>query len=154
VAVNKSKAKGSRAESALCKVLTPITGWNWERIPLSGSLDAKHGLKGDVYIPKQLNKYCVEVKHYKDDHLTSKMLSSKSPQVLDWWEQTIRETEENEVENPLLVFKFDRSKWFCAFLEEPINDYRHFYFSDGFYLAKLDDYLTDRQKYDWVWAKQ
>ena len=98
MAVNKSKAKGSRAELALCKYLTPITGWNWERIPLSGSLDAKHGLKGDVYIPKQLNKYCVEVKHYKDDHLTSKMLSSKSPQVLDWWEQTIRETEENEAE--------------------------------------------------------
>jgi hypothetical protein len=82
------------------------------------------------------------------------MLSSKSPQVLDWWEQTMRETEENEVENPLLVFKFDRSKWFCAFLEEPVNDYRHFYFSDGFYLSKLEDFLTDRQKYDWVWAKQ
>ena len=154
MAVNKSKAKGSRAESALCEVLTKSTGWNWERIPLSGALDAKHGSKGDVYIPKQLNKYCVEVKHYKDGHLTSKVLTSKSPQLLSWWEQTLRETEENEVENPLLAFKFDRSKWLCGFTEEPINDYKHFYFSGGFYLAKLDDFLTDREPTDWVWSKQ
>jgi len=51
---NKSKAKGTRAETACCVVLRKYTGWNWERIPLSGALDAKHGLKGDVYIPKEL----------------------------------------------------------------------------------------------------
>jgi len=150
---NKSKAKGTRAEAAACVVLRKFTGWNWERIPLSGALDAKHGLKGDVYIPKQLNKYSVEIKHYKDDHLTSRMLSGKNPQVHDWWLQTIREQEENEAESPLLIFKFDRSKWFCAFLEEPVNDYRHFYYSEGYYLAQLEDYLTDRIKDDWVWQR-
>lgn len=153
MAVNKSKAKGSRAEAAVCKVLRAYTGWNWERIPLSGALDAKHGLKGDVYVPKELMKYCVEVKHYKDDHLTSKMLTGKNPQVQEWWNQTVREQLENEAAYPLLIFKFDRSKWFCAFKEEPINDYRHFYFSEGYYLAKLEDYLTDRKKYDWVYKK-
>jgi hypothetical protein len=149
-----SKAKGSRAESAACKIMRNSTGWGWERVPLSGGLDSKHGLKGDIYIPKQLNKYCVEIKHYKDDHLTSKMLTGKNPQIMEWWEQTTRETRENEVDHPLLIFKFDRSKWFCAFIEEPINDYRHFYFSEGIYLSKLEDYLTDRKNYDWVWQKQ
>jgi hypothetical protein len=150
---NKSKAKGTRAEAAACVVLRKYTGWNWERIPLSGALDAKHGLKGDIYIPKELMKYSVEIKHYKDDHLTSKMLTGKTPQIQEWWNQTLREQEENEVENPLLIFKFDRSKWFCAFLEEPVNDYRHFYYSEGYYLALLEDYLTDRTKEDWVWQR-
>ena len=151
---NKSKAKGTRAEAAACTELRKATAWNWDRIPLSGALDAKHGLKGDVYIPKQMNKYCVEIKHYKDDHLTSKMLTGKYPQVLEWWDQTTREQEENEAEHPLLIFKFDRSKWFCAFLEEPINDYRHFYYSEGFYLAKLEDFLGDKKKEDWVWERK
>jgi len=150
---NKSKAKGTRAEAAACKVLTAQTGWNWERIPLSGALDAKHGLKGDIYIPKELMKYSVEVKHYKEDHLTSKMLTGKYPQIQEWWDQTVREQQENEAEHPLLIFKFDRSKWFCAFQEEPFNDYRHFYYSEGYYLAKLEDYLTDRKKEDWVWQR-
>lgn len=150
---NKSKAKGTRAESAVCKVLTKVTGWNWERIPLSGALDAKHGLKGDVYIPKELMKYCVEVKHYKDDHLTSKLLTGKYPKVLEWWDQTTREQKENNVDHPLLVFKFDRSKWFCAFQQEPENDYRYLYYSEGFYVAKLDDYLLDRKPSDWVWQR-
>jgi hypothetical protein len=151
---NKSKAKGTRAEAAVCKVLSTNTGRNWERIPLSGALDAKHGLKGDVYIPKELMKYCVEVKHYRDDHLSSKLLTSKSPKILEWWEQTLRETRENEVENPLLIFKFDRSKWFCAFLQEPIQEYRFLYFSEGFYLAKLEDYLMDRDTEEWVWDRK
>jgi len=51
------------------------------------------------------------------------------------------------------VFKFDRSKWFCAFLQEPVNEYRYLYYSEGIYLAKLDDWLTDRCKDDWVWKR-
>jgi len=150
---NKSKAKGTRAEAAVCVVLRKATGWNWERVPLSGALDAKHGLSADVYIPKELMKYSVEVKHYKDDHLTSKLLTGKTPQIMEWWEQTVREQQENEAEHPLLVFKFDRSKWFCAFLQEPVNEYRYLYYSEGIYLAKLDDWLTDRCKDDWVWKR-
>ena len=151
MAYNKSKAKGSRAESAACAYLTPRTGWEWERIPLSGALDPKHGLKGDIYIPKTLMNFCVEVKHYKDDHLTSKLLTGKNPQLLEWWEQTLRETGEmGESIKPLLIFKFDRSKWFCGFQDEPYNDYRHLYYSEGLYLATLDDYLLDRKREDWA----
>jgi len=150
---NKSKAKGTRAEAAAAKYLSDKTGWKWERIPLSGALDEKHGLKGDIYIPKEINKYCIEVKHYKDDHLTSKALTDKSPILLQWWEQAVREAKQNDSDNPLLIFKFDRSKWFAGFREEPINDYRYLYHSEGVYLAKLDDYLKDRKPNDWVYQK-
>lgn len=139
-----SRAKGARAEADIVKKLSEYTGLNFKRIPMSGALDASHGLKGDVYIPNSLNIFCVEVKHYKDDHYTSKLLTDKEPQLLVWWKQTIREAAQIS-RKPLLIFKFDRSKIFVAFKDMP-NDtnYRCTFNSiDGheFYVAKLDDWL-------------
>jgi len=108
-----SKAKGRTAELKARDVLRKYTTLGWERTPLSGALDKKHKMKGDLYIPESKNTFCVEVKHYKDDHLTSKVLTDKSPTFLQWWEQTTREAEEVSRE-PLLIFKFNRSKWFVA----------------------------------------
>ena len=109
-----SRAKGRTAETNAKKELIKLTGLGWERTPLSGALSAKHKLKGDLYVPGVYIKYCIEVKHYKDDHLTSKILTSKNPQFKVWWEQAVREAKEMEKE-PLLIFKFNRSKWFAAF---------------------------------------
>jgi hypothetical protein len=109
-----SRAKGRTAETNAKKELIKLTGLGWERTPLSGALSTKHKLKGDLYVPDTPIKYCVEVKHYKDDHLSSKILTNKNTQFQIWWEQTIREAREIEKE-PLLLFKFDRSKWFAAF---------------------------------------
>jgi hypothetical protein len=109
-----SRQKGRTAEMNAKKELIKLTGLNWERTPMSGALSAVHKLKGDLYVPDAITKYCVEVKHYKDDHLTSKILTSKTPQIRTWWEQTVRESLEIDKE-PLLIFKFDRSKWFAAF---------------------------------------
>lgn len=109
-----SRAKGRTAEMNAKKELRKLTGLQWERTPMSGALSAVHKLKGDVYIPDTKIKYCVEIKHYKDDHLTSKIITSKRPQIEIWWEQTIRESRQMDKE-PLLVFKFDRSKWFAGF---------------------------------------
>ena len=139
-----SRAKGARAEADIVKKLSDYTGLNFKRIPMSGALDASHGLKGDVYIPNSLNIFCIEVKHYKDDHYTSKLLTDKKPQLIEWWEQTIREAAQIS-RKPLLIFKFDRSKIFVAFKDMP-NDtnYRVTFNSiDGheFYVAKLDDWL-------------
>jgi Holliday junction resolvase len=120
-----SRAKGARAEADLVKKLKEHTKLEWKRIPLSGALDAAHGLKGDLYVPNEKNKYCIEVKHYADDHLTSKTLTDKTPQIESWWQQTIREAGEIKRE-PLLIFKFDRSKWFVGSLVEPIDaSYRY-----------------------------
>lgn len=117
-----SRAKGARAEAAVRDILRKETGHNWERVPGSGALDPKHKLKGDLYIPDSSNKYCVEIKHYAEDHLTSKLLTSKTPQIIEWWKQTVRES--NQVDRvPLLIYKFDRSKCFVAFTQTPNGKY-------------------------------
>ena len=108
-----SRQKGARAELQARDVLRKYTSLKWERVPGSGSLDEKHGLKGDLYVPNEKNIYCVEVKHYKDDQLTSKILTTKSPKFIEWWEQTVRESKQID-KLPMLLFKYDRSKWFIA----------------------------------------
>lgn len=115
-----SRAKGARAESAAKDILVKYTKLNWERIPLSGALDAKHGLKGDLYIPNVNNIYCVEVKHYADDQISTKILTDKNPQFIKWWKQCLRQATEVR-KQPLLLFKHDRSKWFCANNIYPLN---------------------------------
>jgi hypothetical protein len=160
-----SKQKGARAENAAKDILIKYTKLNWQRIPLSGALDAKHGLKGDLYIPNVNNVFCIEVKHYADDKITSKILTDKESQLQKWWLQTIREADEiNKI--PLLIFKFDRSKWFVGFnnhaitnsyssqLNMPKTTYRwleynwNVNFKPGilkdapFFIAKLEDWLV------------
>ncbi len=107
-----SRAKGRTAELACRDELRKLTGLMWERTPLSGALDAKHKMKGDVYVPEVNTKFCVEVKHYADDHISTKLLTTKSV-FYDWWAQTVREAEQMG-KAPLLIFKHNRSKWFVA----------------------------------------
>jgi len=109
-----SRQKGRTAELNCRNELRKLTNLNWERTPMSGALGAQHKLKGDLYVPDTPIKYCAEVKHYKDDHISTKLLTGKNPQFNQWWEQTIREAKQIDKE-PLLVFKHDRSKWFAAF---------------------------------------
>jgi hypothetical protein len=91
-----SRAKGRKAEMNARDKLRELTEYKWERIPSSGALE-----------------FCVEVKHYADDQITSKLLSSKSPIFNEWWQQTVRQAEQVKKE-PLLIFKYDRSKFFVA----------------------------------------
>lgn len=160
-----SKQKGTRAENVAKELLIKYTKLNWERIPLSGSLDKKHGLKGDLYVAGSNNRFCIEVKHYADDHVSTKMITDKESQVEKWWKQTVREASEvNKL--PLLLFKFDRSKWFVGFnnhaigevyssgVSVPSHKYRWLYYNWNvelepgvvkdwpFYIAKLEDWLT------------
>lgn len=140
---NPSKDKGTRAEILVRDILRKITGLGWERTPLSGALDPKHGLKSDLYVPNEHNLYCVEVKHYADDHLTSALLTGKSPQLLVWWEQALRQGIQVS-KKPLLIFKHDRGKLFCAWDDLVESDINHVYVSVNgyvFYIALLEDYV-------------
>lgn len=156
-----SRQKGARAETALKKLLIEKTGLTWERTPGSGALNERHKLKGDLYIPGKDNKFCIEVKHYKEDHLTSKVLTDKEPQLLKWWNQA-----ENQAylvqKDPLLIFKFDRSKWFIAYTihafdglidnEFPEMNYKHFILwidegSHPIYITKLENFLGEKIKW-------
>lgn len=109
-----SRQKGARAEAALVKLLKEDTGLNWKRTPGSGALHPDHLMKGDAYVPGEHNLYCVEVKHYKECQLTSKVLTDKAPMLLQWWSQAVRQGEQVS-KKPLLFFKHDRSKWFVMF---------------------------------------
>lgn len=140
---NPSKNKGTRAETLAKELLRKYTKLQWERTPLSGALDLKHGLKSDLYVPNEHNLYAVEVKHYEDDHLTSQILTSKNPQLIQWWEQAVRQGIQVG-KKPLLIFKHNRSKMFVAFQDLPTADYRKLYLEIMdyvLYIAVLEDWL-------------
>jgi len=139
-----SKAKGSRAELIVRDMLRKYTGHSWERTPLSGALDAVHGLSGDVYIPREKNIYTIEVKHYKDCHINHLLLSAENHQIVMWWKQTLREAKENWNE-PLLVFKHDRSKLYVAKKEFNIHED-----IDKLILERKDIYLEIALFEDWL----
>lgn len=149
---NPSKEKGARAESQAKDLLRSLTGLKFERTPLSGALDAKHGLKSDIYVPKEKNLYSIEVKHYESSHLDYTVLTSKNSILIGWWLQTLREARENG-NKPLLIYKHDRSKFFVGFLDEPTNldAYRWILINHEeavFYTALLEDwYLYEQPKF-------
>lgn len=142
-----SRQKGARAETIIRDKLRELTGLLFERTPGSGSLSPTLLMKGDLFIPGINNNYCIECKHYEDDHLTSILLTGKSPQLITFWEQTVKQGKQvNKI--PLLIFKFDRSKIFVAFEEMPTADYRYLYFSGlgyEFYMALLYDWILNEQ---------
>lgn len=141
------RAKGARAETAIRDRLRELTNLQWERVPASGALDAKHGLKGDLYVPNANNLWVVEVKHYAEDHLTSTILTAKDPKLLEWWSQAVRQGKQVS-KIPLLIFKFDRSKIFCAFNEVPTELYRYMTIcaeEHYFNVALLDDFIGYEQ---------
>ncbi len=142
-----SKQKGTRAELLIRNRLIELSGLGWERTPGSGALDPKHMLKGDLYIPGQKNNYVVEVKHYAEDHLTSSILTNKSPQLFIWWEQALRQGNQvNQI--PLLIFKFDRSKIFVAFSDFPCSNYNYILLNINkyeVYVALLDEWYQMEQ---------
>lgn len=142
-----SRAKGARAESVVRDILRERTGLQWERVPGSGALDPKHKLKGDLYLPDSKNNYCVEVKHYAEDHLTSKLLTSKTPQLVAFWEQCVRQGQQVGRE-PLLIYKFDRSKVFVGFAKEPTQIYNYITISVDdhlFHTAELETWLNNEK---------
>lgn len=142
-----SRDKGARGENTVKAKLRELTGLNWERTPGSGALGVQHQLKGDLYVPNRTNLYVVETKNYEEDHLDSKILTGKSPVLIEWWEQAVRQgTQVNRI--PLLIFKHNRSKIFCAFEEMPTVDYHFFYINrlpHQFYVALLDDFVKHEQ---------
>lgn len=138
-----SRDKGARAELLVRDKLRELTGLKWERVPGSGALDPKHQLKGDLYVPGSNLAYAVEVKHYADDHFNTSIFTSKNPQLIQWWEQAVRQGQQLG-KKPLLLFKHDRSKIFAAFEDFPQGDYVHSYVhwvtGHPFYVAKLEDW--------------
>jgi len=146
---SKQAAKGSRAEYKARDMLRKYTGLQWERCPASGALGAQFKMKGDLYCPGEKNLYTVECKHYKDDHLSSKILVNSTSPLFDWWEQTVRESGQNE-NKPILIYKYDRSKFFIA-TEEIFDAPNHLYISSlDIFVYPLEPFLQQNNITRWI----
>lgn len=121
-----SRAKGARGEYAVRDLLRNSTGLQFERVPLSGALPY---LKGDLYVPNEANRFCIEVKNYADSPLTDKIFTQeKTNNLIKWW-QKIKLQAYHTKQEPLLFFKYDRSKIFVATEIQPVSLNKFLYIS-------------------------
>lgn len=111
-----SRAKGARGEYLVRDMLREHTGYQFERVPNSGALEY---LKGDLYVPHEKNRFCIEVKNYAESPLTDKIFTaSKTNNLIQWWKKLIIQAEGGNQE-PLLFFKYNRSPVFVVTAEVP-----------------------------------
>ena len=102
-----SRAKGARGEYLVRDLLREYTNLQFERVPMSGALEY---LKGDLYVPNEKNYFCIEVKNYSDTPLTDKILTQKKTNnLIKWWKKLVIQAERGK-QDPLLFFKYNRSK--------------------------------------------
>jgi len=127
-----SKAKGARGEYAVRDLLREYTNLQFERVPASGALAY---LKGDLYVPNESNKYCIEVKNYADTPLCDKIFTQeKTNKLTTWWNKLLIQAAGGNQE-PLLFFKYNRSKVFVVSREKPEKVFKYLY------IAWLDCYV-------------
>jgi Holliday junction resolvase len=135
-----SRAKGARGEYLVRDMLRSHTGLKFERVPASGALEY---LKGDIYVPNCKNFFCIEVKNYKDSPLTDKIFTQpKTNNLIRWWKKLEIQAKGGNQE-PLLFFKYDRSKVFVCTKQPPNNteEYIFINFLNCFVLLS-EDWLT------------
>ena len=113
--VNKSKIKGTAYEAKIKRYLNSHLDIEFERMPLSGAIEY---LKGDLWTPHDTAAwpYCIECKHYKDIQWNN-LLTAKTTDLLNFWRQAEREAEVMK-KNPLLIFRWNRSKDFIGWNDE------------------------------------
>lgn len=133
-----SRAKGSRGEYIVRDLLRQYTGLDFERVPNSGALSY---LKGDLYVPNRKNKFCIEVKNYEESPLSDKVFTNKSNYLVKWWEKIIQQANDQEQE-PLLFFKYTRSKVYVCTINKPQKTEKYMFISWlDCYIALAEEWL-------------
>ena len=135
-----SRAKGARGEYLVRDMLREATGYKFERVPASGALEY---LKGDLYVPHEKNRFCIEVKNYAESPLTDKIFTaSKTNHLIQWWTKLMRQAEGGNQE-PLLFFKYNRSPVFVC-TEEPPNSTEHYIYINflGCFVLLAEEWLN------------
>ena len=138
-----SRAKGARGEYLVRDMLREHMGYQFERIPSSGALAY---LKGDLWVPHEKNRFCIEVKNYADSPLSDKIFTQdKTNNLIQWWRKLLSQAKHMEQE-PLLFFKYNRSKVFVVTSLKPtvMDKYMHLVWL-GCYVMLAEDWLTDEQ---------
>ena len=127
-----ARAKGARGEYIVRDILREYTGYQFERIPSSGALAY---LKGDLYVPHEKNKYCIEVKNYADSPLSDKIFTQpKTNNLIQWWRKLLIQARDMK-QQPLLFFKYNRSPVYVVTDTKP-------QFADYMYISVLGCYVS------------
>ena len=106
-----SRAKGARGEYLVRDMLRAATNLQFERVPNSGALEY---LKGDLYVPNERNRVCIEVKNYSESPLSDKVFTAKKTNnLIRWWKKVEKQAEGGD-QDPLLFFKYNRSPVFVV----------------------------------------
>ena len=140
-----SRAKGARGEYLVRDMLREASGLQFERVPSSGALSY---LKGDLYVPDEKNLFCIEVKNYEKSPFTDKIFTNKTNYFLQWWEKIVKQAE-LKLQQPLLFFKYSRSKVFVVTTLKPLN-------TRYTYVSWLDCYIMiagewlKQEKVEWL----
>jgi len=120
------RAKGARGEYVVRDLLREHTDLQFERVPASGALEY---LKGDLYVPQSNNRYCIEVKNYANTPLCDKIFTQdKTSKLTIWWRKLIQQAHGGN-QDPLLFFKYNRSKVFVVTSEKPVYLLKYLYIS-------------------------
>ena len=127
-----SREKGKRGEYLVRDMLRSAKGYKFERVPSSGALEY---LKGDLYVPLEKNRFCIEVKNYAESPLCDKIFTApKTNNLIRWWKKVEQQAEGGNQE-PLLFFKYNRSKVFVVTAIKPLH-------CEYMYINWLNCYIT------------
>ena len=132
-----SRAKGARGEYIVRDMLRDYTDLQFERVPNSGALEY---LKGDLYVPHEKNRFCIEVKNYAESPLTDRIFTApKTNNLIKWWKK-LKEQATGGNQEPLLFFKYNRSPVFVVTEEKPVTtlQYMQIKFLDCYVLLAED----------------
>ena len=144
-----SRAKGARGEYLVRDMLRGFTGYQFERVPSSGALDY---LKGDLYVPHQKNRFCIEVKNYAESPLTDKIFTQqKTNNLIRWWTKLVEQAEGGNQE-PLLFFKYNRSPVFVCTEEKPVKVEKFLYISFLKCYTMLAESWLEEEKVDFLYG--
>ena len=144
-----SRAKGARGEYIVRDMLRDYTDLQFERVPNSGALEY---LKGDLYVPHEKNRFCIEVKNYAESPLTDKIFTApKTNNLIKWWKK-LKEQAIGGNQEPLLFFKYNRSPVFVVTEEKPVKtlQYMQIKFLDC-YVLLAEDWL-DVEEMDFLYG--
>jgi hypothetical protein len=141
-----SRAKGARGEYIVRDMLREYTNLQFERVPNSGALEY---LKGDLYVPHEKNRFCIEVKNYAESPLTDRIFTApKTNNLIKWWKK-LKEQATGGNQEPLLFFKYNRSPVFVVTEEKPVTtlQYMQIKFLDCYVLLAEDWLKTEEMDF-------
>jgi hypothetical protein len=108
----KSKTKGAGYELKVAKLLSPIWGGNFSRVPASGGLHwgSDQRVAGDIIAPQEVDfPFVVECKKREEWIIDHILLDIGQPR--DWWKQVVEDARRVKLV-PILFFSRNRAKDF------------------------------------------